>query len=132
MERSIGGGHGTYSRITYIVPVLPADTAPGNAEPLLPRSRNGRWIVVAILLLALAVRLGAVVATEGWYEPRTDAADFDAIATSIANGDGYGPARLPPATGDSALRAPLYPASLAVVYFFAGDNNWTAGRVASR
>ncbi len=131
MERSIGGGHGTYSPIPYIVPVLEADTAPGNAEPLLPRTRKGRWIVVAILLLALAVRLGAVVATEGWYEPRTDATDFDAIATSIANGDGYGRARLPPATGDSALRAPLYPVSLAAVYLVSGDNNWTAGRVAN-
>jgi 4-amino-4-deoxy-L-arabinose transferase-like glycosyltransferase len=113
------------------VPVLEADTTSTDAEPLLPRTRNGRGIVVAILLVALVVRLAAVVATESWYEPRTDAADFDAIATSIANGDGYGPARLPPATGDSALRAPLYPATLSAVYFVAGDGNWTAGRVAN-
>lgn len=112
------------------MPVLETD-ASVEAEPLLPRTRKGRWIVIGILALAFLLRIGAVVATESWYEPRTDAADFDAIATSIANGDGYGPAMLPPNKGDSALRAPLYPASLAVVYLVAGDHEWRAGRVAN-
>jgi 4-amino-4-deoxy-L-arabinose transferase-like glycosyltransferase len=111
------------------VPVLEADSDVAEREPILPSTRKGRWLVLGILVLAFVLRGGYVIASEDWYEPATDAEHFDKIATSIANGDGYGPALLPPATGDSALRAPLYPATLAAVYFVAGDHDWTAGRM---
>ena len=94
------------------------------------RGRSGSWIAIAIVLLALFVRLGAVVADSS-YEPANDAQHFDLIATSLASGSGYGDAFLLGADGPSAYRAPLYPATLAAVYAVFGDHSWTAGRVAN-
>ena len=94
------------------------------------RGWSGSWIVIVIVLLALFVRLGAVVADSS-YEPANDALHFDLIATSLASGSGYGDAFLLGAEGPSAYRAPLYPATLAAVYAVFGDHSWTAGRVAN-
>lgn len=98
-------------------------------DPVLPRSRRGWWFLGAILLLALAVRVGLVVRIHDTYVPLTDAAHMDDIATSIANGGGYGNFPLPPATGPGAFRSPSYPAVLALAYVVAGDHSWTAGLV---
>lgn len=111
---------------TERVDARPASTR----EALLPATSAGRWLVAAILAGALGLRLAAVAA-DGVYVPQNDAVDFDRIATSIANGEGYGDAILLGAKGPTAYRAPLYPATLAAVYVVAGDHSWTAGRVAN-
>lgn len=86
--------------------------------------------VLALLGLALVLRVGVALAVAGDYAPQNDAAHYDAIASSMAAGDGYGPAIIPPAEGPSAFRAPLYPASLAAVYVVFGEHSWRAGLVA--
>lgn len=117
----------------YILGVL--DTATGSSDdgaPVLPVSRTGKWLVVAVLFLALFLRVAVTFESRSDYVPQTDARHFDLIATSLANGDGYGDAVVPvEAVGPSALRAPLYPFSLAAVYVVFGDHDWTAGRLAN-
>lgn len=94
---------------------------------VLPRSTRGRWFVGGVLFLALALRLGVVAWIHDTYVPMTDAAHMDDIATSMANGHGYGNFPLPPATGPGAYRSPAYPAVLAVAYAVAGDHSWKVG-----
>jgi len=79
---------------------------------------------VAILLVALALRIGAVAATHHFH-PVNDPADYERHALSIAAGDGYPPSVYAPGGGPSALRAPLYPYVLGAVY-------WISGRTAAR
>ncbi|HZN15275.1 MAG TPA: glycosyltransferase family 39 protein [Acidimicrobiales bacterium] len=98
-------------------------------DRLLPVTRNGRIFVGLVLFLALALRFGAVLKTTDGYAPQTDAKHFDIIATSLIHGHGFGHAVLPPATGPTAQRSPLYPISLAGVYAVFGDHSWTAGRL---
>ncbi len=93
-----------------------------------PLSRRDGALVGGVLLVALVLRLGALAAG-GDYVPLTDAADYDRIATSIANFEGFGEAVLPPAEGPSALRAPGYPFALSLMYMVFGDHSWDAGRV---
>lgn len=97
----------------------------------LPTTARGRWLVLAILALALVLRVGAVLENRSSYAPMNDSKDFDNIAVSMAHGHGYGPYALPPATPDSpgAFRSPAYPAALAAVYVVVGDHKWTAGRL---
>lgn len=83
--------------------------------------------MAAALGVALLLRVGVVVLVHDDYVPLTDAAHFDQIATSMANGEGYGPFPLPPAEGPGAFRSPAYPAVLAAAYVVAGDHSWTAG-----
>jgi hypothetical protein len=71
--------------------------------------------VGAVLAVALATRVAAVMATRQ-YTPLTDALNFDHIARSILDGHGFGSALVPPATGATAFRAPLFPVVLAGVY----------------
>lgn len=99
-------------------------------EPLLPSTARWRWIVLAVLGLALVLRVAVVFENRADYVPLTDAAHFDMIATSIANGDAWG-IPLPPAEGPSAVRAPGYPAFLAAVYVVAGDHAFSAARLAN-
>lgn len=90
-----------------------------------------RW-VLAILALALAVRLLAVAVTPE-FVPVTDAADYDRHGVAIAQQGDYPPSILAPGGGPSAFRPPAYPISLGVVYAAVGTGNeklrWTAGRV---
>lgn len=73
--------------------------------------RRRPWTApVLIVVLALAVRLIAIVATPD-YLPIFDAADYERHAASIAAGDGYPRSRLAP--GPSSFRPPLYPLLLA-------------------
>jgi len=88
-------------------------------------------VVVGLLGLALLLRIAVVVAIHDSYVPLNDALHFDEIATSVANGDGYGDHPIPPATGTGSFRAPLYPAVLGAVYLVAGDHSWTAGLLAN-
>lgn len=104
-----------------------ARPAPVTDNGVLPRTRRGRWFVVAVLVLAAVARLG-VIAWDRHYTPAYDGAHFDAIAKSIAHGDGYGNTLLPMTHGPSAYRAPLYPTVLSAAYVVTGDSV-TAGRI---
>lgn len=109
--------------------VTAVDAPTGASAAATTRSAQ-RIFVLVVLAAALAVRLGAVV-LDDVYAPENDALHFDMIATSLADGDGYGDAFLLGTQGPSAYRAPLYPTTLAAVYVVFGDHSWTAGRVAN-
>ncbi len=86
----------------------------------IPRSSRDRTLVLAILAVALVIRVALVIATRHTYEPVNDAADFSLIATSIAHGHGFGATRVPGLHGPSAFRTPLWPALLGAVYWVVG------------
>ena len=90
---------------------------------------HGRATIVAVVVLALVVRVGAIVADSG-YRPQQDAWDYDRHARSIAGGDGYPDSYYVADRGPSALRAPGYPFFLAAVYVSTGDSV-AAGRLAN-
>lgn len=74
-------------------------------------------IVTVIFMLALAVRLAAVYMDESPLE--TDENEYDRLAVSMAAGNGY------INSGDgtpTALRPPLYPAVLALIYMTFGHS----------
>jgi 4-amino-4-deoxy-L-arabinose transferase-like glycosyltransferase len=75
-----------------------------------------------ILLLALLLRVGYMVATPG-YELVHDALDYDHAATSIAGGDGWPYSRAP--GRETAFRPPAYPVLLAGVYKVTGVEHGT-------
>jgi hypothetical protein len=98
--------------------------------------------VAALLVLALAVRLVAVVATPH-YVPRHDDRDYDRLACWVST-HGVPPDRGPPFPGPgscvergragrlTAYRPPLWPLALGGTYAVAdalGLGRWTAGRV---
>ncbi len=80
------------------------------------RRERMKWAVL-IFLLALALRLTYVTWFVGWdYMPQLDAAEYSAIAESLAAGRGY---RL--ASGElTAIRPPVFPLLLAGVYALFG------------
>jgi 4-amino-4-deoxy-L-arabinose transferase-like glycosyltransferase len=84
-------------------------------------------VVVAIVAVALVVRLAVIVADSG-YVPLQDDWDYDRHARSIASGDGFPDSYYVADRGPSALRAPGYPYFLAAVYAVSGDSI-NAGRV---
>jgi 4-amino-4-deoxy-L-arabinose transferase-like glycosyltransferase len=79
-----------------------------------------RWVVAAIFVLSLAVRLAFVAAfPAGSLE--TDAIDYDTIGWNLAQGKGY----VNNASEPTAFRPPVYPFFLAGVYYIAGhDLDW--------
>ena len=78
-----------------------------------PKPEN-RKLLIGILLVALALRIGSLV----FFQPplTSDDKDYDAIARSIAHGGGYALDNKP-----TAFRAPGYPLLLAVSYAVLGD-----------
>jgi len=87
-----------------------------------------RLVMAAIVLVALAVRLGAVAATPHLHladDPR----DYDRHARSIAAGHGYPKSQIDLSGGPTAIRPPAFPFLLAGVYKLTG-NSVTAGRIA--
>ena len=96
-----------------------------------PMPRFRIWLA-AILVVALVVRIGVVLATPG-YHARTDAADFDRLAVALADHGHYPGSREWAPRGPTAFRPPLFPAALAAVYKVVGTGSahdrWTAGRV---
>lgn len=90
---------------------------------------HGRGLVVAVVAIALVVRVGAIAIDHG-YEPRQDAWDYDRHALSIAGGDGFPDSYYVADRGPSALRAPGYPVFLGAVYIVSGDSV-TLGRLAN-
>lgn len=79
------------------------------------------WRTLASLALgAVAVRLGYLVAFARDYRPRSDANHYQAIASSVARGDGIS-ARFPfTYVHPTAFRPPLYPALLGAFYWVTG------------
>jgi 4-amino-4-deoxy-L-arabinose transferase-like glycosyltransferase len=96
-----------------------------------PMPRFKIWLA-AIVAVALVVRVGLVIATPN-YQARTDAADFDRLAVSLADHGHYPDLREWAPDGPTAIRLPLFPAALAVAYKVVGTRSaharWTAGRV---
>jgi 4-amino-4-deoxy-L-arabinose transferase-like glycosyltransferase len=100
-----------------------------------------RWAVPALLMLALAVRVVALIATPA-YVPLHDDRDYDRLACWISD-HGVPPDRIPPAPGPrscsvrgdagapTAYRPPLWPLALGGTYAVAEAFDlprWTAGR----
>lgn len=83
-------------------------------------------VFVAILALALIVRVAAVGATQN-YSLVTDSADYHRHAISISEGDGYPESIIAPGGGPSAFRPPLYPHFMGGVYAVVGPK-WNAVR----
>lgn len=81
-----------------------------------------------LLALALAVRVGQIIATPDWA-PIADPQDYVRHAVSIAHGHGF-PESLLPQGGPTALRPPVYPYFLGAVFAVSGDSE-TAGRLAA-
>jgi 4-amino-4-deoxy-L-arabinose transferase-like glycosyltransferase len=97
------------------------ETVPGQAARA--------WLApAAIVLLALALRVGVVAADSG-YHGANDSAQYDYFGRSIADGYGYPPSGYLLQGGPSAIRGPVYPYVLGAVYATTG-NSFTAGRVA--
>jgi 4-amino-4-deoxy-L-arabinose transferase-like glycosyltransferase len=90
---------------------------------------HGRGAIVAVVAVALFVRIGVVVADDG-YVPQQDAWDYQRHALSIAGWDGYPDSYYVADKGPSALRAPGYPFFLGAIYVVSGDNV-TLGRLAN-
>ncbi len=91
-----------------------------------PGSR--RWLApTAIVLLALVLRFAAIAADDG-YRPGNDAFEYDYIARSIADGNGYPPTGYLLQGGPTAVRGPGYPYLLGATYALSGDSR-TAGRL---
>jgi 4-amino-4-deoxy-L-arabinose transferase-like glycosyltransferase len=87
-----------------------------------------RWAPLGIVVFALVLRL-AVIAADGGYEPHNDAFEYDYIARSLADGEGFPRSGYLLYGGPSAIRGPGYPLFLAGVYVVSG-NSMDAGRVA--
>ena len=84
-------------------------------------------IVVGLLALALALRVGIVI----WQwdmAPQSDAADYERHAISIADGRGFPDTVLAEPGSPTALRPPAYPYVLGAVYAVTGTHA-AAGRL---
>ena len=86
----------------------------------------------AIVALALALRV-LVIATSPDFQPRTDAADYDREAVSLARSNSFPGSIIDPRGGPTASRPPLFPLALGVTYKLSGTasaaDRWRAGRV---
>jgi 4-amino-4-deoxy-L-arabinose transferase-like glycosyltransferase len=98
-------------------------------------------VALALVALALVLRLAFIVATPG-YVPQHDDRDYDRLACGLVAGEGYtrvGPPTPREGCGDeptgrpTAFRPPGFPMFLAAVYTATepiGIERWTAARVA--
>ena len=100
--------------------------------PRIERTGRAPWLIAALVVLALTLRIGVVVATPG-FVPATDAADYDRHAVSIAAGQGYPPTLIAGAGGPTAFRPPAFCYGLGAVYAVVGvqdeHRRWTAARL---
>src|SRR5438034_9048148 len=93
--------------------------------------RAFRIALIAVLTVAFVVRLAAALHYD--LQPRTDAQDYDRIATSIADGHGYARATIfSGGPSPSAFRPPAYPLFLAGVYALSGTSDPGDRREAGR
>ena len=80
--------------------------------------------LLLVAVLALILRLAYLAFFVGpAYVPELDAAEYHAIATSLANGHGFALANGTP----TAIRPPLFPLLLAGIYRLFGNEHHTAG-----
>lgn len=86
------------------------------------------WALLALLGVALAIRVTLILATPG-FSPFSDASDYDRIAQSIAAGDGYPPTVYAAPGTASALRPPGWPLLLAAAFWV--DHSYTIARLVS-
>lgn len=84
--------------------------------------------VLAILAVALVVRVGLVLATRD-MPLVDDPIDYNRLGQSLADGRGFGDTALAAGGGPTAFRPPLYPLFLGAVYAVTGDSI-TAARLA--
>ena len=93
------------------------------------RIKQGIIFNIILLLAALLPRLALFVAMpplpEKILTPLNDSTDYDFLAQEILKGRYCAPSGEP-----TAFRPPLYPAFLAVIYFFAGTQNLKAVAIA--
>jgi hypothetical protein len=82
------------------------------------RHVHPRWIVAALLLVALVLRLGLVVATDPPLSG--DSVDYDRHAVSLAQDARYPDSGLIPSGGPTAFRPPAYPVVLGAAYWVTG------------
>jgi 4-amino-4-deoxy-L-arabinose transferase-like glycosyltransferase len=99
----------------------------GGPSRLRGRAADRRWWPAAIIVLAIALRLAAVAADDG-YRPHNDAFEYDYYAQSIAAGDGYPRSGYLLQGGPTAIRGPGYPYLLAGTYALSDDSR-TVGRL---
>ncbi len=84
---------------------------------MLVREQMGRYALVAILIVALGLRLGALVI---WPQPvEGDAVLYDQLATSLVNGYGFSKG---PGEPQTAVRGPGYPLFVAGFYALFGHH----------
>lgn len=101
-----------------------------------------RWLAAGLLVAALALRLGALAATPD-FEPRLDAAHYDALACGLVLSGDYALRNPSGRTADdcgraapgenpaTAFRPPAWPFVLAGVYATTGEEDrWGKARVA--
>ena len=90
-----------------------------------------RASLAGIVALALVVRLIVIAASPG-FQARTDAADYDRDAVSLAVQGTFPPSVLARG-GPNAFRPPMFPLALAATYSLSGTGSatarWRAGRV---
>jgi 4-amino-4-deoxy-L-arabinose transferase-like glycosyltransferase len=85
------------------------------------RRRAAVPLVVGLLLVALAARVGVVLATPD-FEPINDAAGYVEHAESIAAGDGYPPSSIVPGDQPTAYTPPGWPYLLGGFVSVVGDD----------
>ncbi len=88
--------------------------------------------LLGLVALALIIRV-LVVVTSPHFVPRTDAADYDRIAVSLAHNGSFPASVIIPGGGPTALRPPALPIALAAVYRVVGvgsaTGRWEAARL---
>ncbi len=89
--------------------------------------RRRRTILIAILALALIVRLAVIVSTPH-FVPYGDPADYDRYAHTLAVTGRFPPTGYAHPGSPTAFRPPAYPTLLAITYGLTGSR-WSAGRV---
>ena len=89
------------------------------------------WPLIAILALAIIARVAIILDTPHFI-PVTDAGDFDHIAKTLADTGSWPGSLYTPVPSPTALRPPLFPAVLAILYKIVGTGSehvrWDAGR----
>ena len=93
----------------------------GGARPALIGPGRWGWAPLAVLGLALAVRVALLVGTV--HLPlANDPADYHRLAVSLAGGHGFGTTVVAPGGGPTAFRPPLWPLFLAGIYAVVGNH----------
>ncbi len=95
-------------------------------QPRIDRRRR-RLILIAILALALIVRLAVIVSTPH-FAPYGDPADYDRYAHTLAVTGRFPPTGYARPGSPTAFRPPAYPLVLGATYALTGSR-WSSGRV---